>query len=207
LRFSGDYAKSLTMIEPSLSPLAGWESFYVIVGSSAAALTGLNFVVVALGADRGLLSQTGAVAAFSTPTIVHFCSVLLLSAGLSAPWPDVSRLGWAIGLGGAAGLVYVAIVLRRTRRQKSYEPVLEDWIWHVTLPFAAYAAMLVGGLVFQSQLKNALFIVAGAALLLLYVGIHNAWDAAAWLAVEKPTEPESKKDGVNRPTGSPPPAG
>jgi hypothetical protein len=31
--------------------LAEWESFYVIVGSSSAALTGLQFVVIALVAD------------------------------------------------------------------------------------------------------------------------------------------------------------
>ena len=36
---------------------AEWESFYVIIGSSAAALTGLQFVVVALSADPGGLSQ------------------------------------------------------------------------------------------------------------------------------------------------------
>ena len=32
----------------SVSSLAAWENFYVIVGSSAAALTGLQFVVMAL---------------------------------------------------------------------------------------------------------------------------------------------------------------
>jgi len=39
-------------MEPSApSILAHWESFYVIVGSSAAALTGLMFVVITLIAD------------------------------------------------------------------------------------------------------------------------------------------------------------
>ena len=33
---------------PELPPLTEWETFYVIVGSSAAALTGLQFVVIAL---------------------------------------------------------------------------------------------------------------------------------------------------------------
>jgi hypothetical protein len=36
-------------VESALSPLAAWESFYVIVRSSAAALTGLQFVVGACG--------------------------------------------------------------------------------------------------------------------------------------------------------------
>ena len=39
-------------MEPAaVSPFAAWENFYVIVGSSAAALTGLQFVVVTLGAE------------------------------------------------------------------------------------------------------------------------------------------------------------
>ena len=38
-------------------PLNDWETFYVIVGSSAAALTGLMFVVIALIKDSGLKVQ------------------------------------------------------------------------------------------------------------------------------------------------------
>src|SRR5207245_4525121 len=68
------------VVEPNaLAPLGAWESFYVIVGSSAAALTGLQFVVVVLGAEvRALRADT--VGAFGTPTIVHLCAALLISA-------------------------------------------------------------------------------------------------------------------------------
>jgi hypothetical protein len=42
------------------SPLAGWENFYVIVGSSAGGLTGITFVVVALIRDMaGTVRPTG----------------------------------------------------------------------------------------------------------------------------------------------------
>jgi hypothetical protein len=34
------------------SPLAGWDNFYVIAGSSAAGLTGLTFIVISLAAGR-----------------------------------------------------------------------------------------------------------------------------------------------------------
>src|SRR5947208_3307375 len=41
--------KGRSIVEPAaVSPFAAWENFYVIVGSSAAALTGLQFVVVVL---------------------------------------------------------------------------------------------------------------------------------------------------------------
>ena len=36
------------MLEAALSPLAPWQNFYVIIGSAAAALTGLMFVVITL---------------------------------------------------------------------------------------------------------------------------------------------------------------
>lgn len=41
----------MIMGEAALSSLKAWESFYVIVGSSAGALTGLQFVVIALIAE------------------------------------------------------------------------------------------------------------------------------------------------------------
>ena len=74
-----------------MTPLAGWQNFYVIVGSSAGALIGLQFVVIALIADMPIVrGQAQAGAAFATPTIVHFGAVLLLSAIVSAPWHEVA---------------------------------------------------------------------------------------------------------------------
>ena len=69
------------MTEAVAPPLADWESFYVIIGSSAAALTGLMFVVIALIADAGPRSATPkASQPRRTPSIVHFCVALLISA-------------------------------------------------------------------------------------------------------------------------------
>jgi hypothetical protein len=56
------------MHDATRSGLAAWESFYVIVGSSAAALTGLQFVVVALLAENRIRSTTREIDAFATPT-------------------------------------------------------------------------------------------------------------------------------------------
>ena len=72
--------------------LLAWENFYIIVGSSAGALTGLQFVVMALAAETEINTDTGEVDAFGTPTIVHFCAVLLVSAILSMPGRKSRRL-------------------------------------------------------------------------------------------------------------------
>lgn len=173
------------MVESAL-PFSSWESYYVIIGSSAAALTGLNFVVIALGAESRTTTPTPVtVGAFATPTIVHFCSVLLVSALLSAPWHSTRPVDFGFGACGIAGMLYVLLVIRRALRQSVYHPVLEDVIWHWVLPFLAYAALLLAAIILNSTTETALFIVAGANLLLLFIGIHNAWDTVVWMATNR----------------------
>src|SRR2546428_9046286 len=120
----------------------GWENFYVIVGSSAGGLIGLQFVVMTLIADMptaGGDAQAGG--AFATPSVVHFGVVLLLSAIVSAPWNGIATVAILWGLVGLCGVVYAVIVARRPRVQTAYQPVFEDWLFHVLLPFAAYATL------------------------------------------------------------------
>jgi hypothetical protein len=171
------------MEEVARSPLVAWESFYVIVGSSGAALTGLQFVVIALIADVRAAATARQIDAFGTPTIVHFCAVLLVSAILSAPWVGLSRVGLALGACGTAGVVYGVIVIRRARRQTGYKPVLEDWLWHAVLPLIAYALLLIAAVSIRSYPQRALFVVGAVALMLLFIGIHNAWDTVTYIAV------------------------
>src|SRR6185437_10783286 len=60
------------MQEAVVLPLAAWQNFYVIIGSAAATLTGLTFVMVTLVAGTGAPRTNESVAAFGTPTVVHF---------------------------------------------------------------------------------------------------------------------------------------
>ena len=81
-----------------MTALVGWENFYVIVGSSAGALIGLQFVVMALIANLPRTpGQAQAGHAFATPNIVHFGTVLFLAAALCAPlaryWRGRTLLG------------------------------------------------------------------------------------------------------------------
>jgi hypothetical protein len=173
------------LVEPAAASLfAAWANFYVIIGSSAAALTGLQFVVIALGSEMRS-AGTSEVSAFGTPTVVHFCAVLLIGAILSMPWQAVTSAALALGACGVAGIVYVLIVMRRTRRTTRYAPVLEDWLWHCTFPFIAYAALLAAALLLRRDPAHCLFVIAATALLLLFIGIHNAWDAVTYIALQK----------------------
>jgi L-asparagine transporter-like permease len=170
-------------MEAAPSPLAAWETFFFLVGSSGAALTGLQFVVIALIAESKRRATAREIEAFTTPTILHFCSVLLVAAIVSAPWQGLSRVSIALGACGFAGVIYCLIVARRALRQKTYRPVLSDWIWHTILPLTAYALLLVAAIMLRESPRSALFVVGGTTLMLLFIGIHNAWDTVTYIAV------------------------
>jgi hypothetical protein len=173
--------------------LVPWESFYVIVGSSGAALTGLQFVVVALISETRSRATGREMAAFSTPTVLHFCAVLLLAALLSAPWRELSSVALLLGACGVVGLVYCVIIIIRARRTTAYTPVVSDWIWHTILPAIAYGSLVTSTFLLPRAPERTLFLVAGVALLLLFIGIHNAWDTATYLVMHVLPKEKKKK--------------
>lgn len=168
---------------PAHETLSLWESFYVIVGSSAGALTGLQFVVMALLSESSQAGGEHEVNTFATPNIVHFCIVLLASATLSAPWPRMGQVATALWIYGVVGIVYSIVVVRRARRTRLYTPVFEDWIWYSILPLIAYLTMLIGGWLLVRYSTAGLFAIGASTLVLLFVGIHNAWDSATYIAI------------------------
>ncbi len=167
--------------------LSEWATFYEVLGSASAALTGLQFVTIALLADMPIRHPDEAAAgdAFATPTIVHFVSAMFLAAMGAAPWHSLVPAAVLWGLAGAAGLGYTLIVIRRMRSQSAYQPVLEDVAFHAVLPLLAYASLIVSAFLVRADATWSLIAVAGAALLLLFVGVHNAWDNVTYLALRK----------------------
>ena len=164
-----------------LPVLDGWDNFYVIIGSSAAALTGLMFVVIALLPVTSRPRDSAALEAFASPTILHFTAVLLIGAFITMPRHSIDSLRVCLVMEGGVGVAYAGLVIRRTVRQKSYKPEAEDWIFHAILPAIAYVSLFGSSLFLVSSPETALLGVATAALLLLFIGIHNAWDAAIWM--------------------------
>jgi hypothetical protein len=163
--------------------LTHWESFYVIVGSSAAALTGLQFVVITLIAESTMSASGRGLAAFGTPVVVHFGSSLLISAVLSAPWTSTTPVAWTTAMVGLGGLAYGVAVIRRARGQDEYQVVASDWIWHTVLPNFAYACVLLAAFALTRSTEVALFVLGGAALLLLFIGIRNSWDTVTYIVI------------------------
>jgi hypothetical protein len=165
------------------SPLSGWESFYVIVGSSAGALIGIQFVVVTLVASMRRRPDAASMHAFATPTVVHFACALLVSAILSAPWHSLAPASGLLALLGVSGIVYAAIVIRRIRRQTDYAPDREDRLWYAFLPCVVYAVLTLAALLLPSAAGFGLLVVGTAALALLFIGIRNSWDSVTHIAL------------------------
>jgi hypothetical protein len=88
-------------------------------------------------------------------------------------------------------------------RLKSYVPVLEDWIWHSGLPLVAYICLTVAGVTLARHPAPALYVVAATALLLLFIGIHNAWDAALFISAKKKESAEPGPTSAQRPNQRP----
>ncbi len=179
------------MHEATTPVFAAWSNFYVITGSSAAALTGLMFVVVTLVA--GARSQPPEVAttgfsAFSTPTVVHFGTAFVISGLMSAPWKSFSDASLAIGVIGVFGIAYVLRIVYLTQRLTEYQPMFDDWIWYAILPLIGYVAILASAIALQTAASEALFALAGGTMLLIVIGIHNAWDVVTYLVTQQVLE-------------------
>src|ERR1043166_4449876 len=163
-----------------MTEFAEWESFYVILGSAAGALIGLQFVVMTLFATAPTKPTADAGAAFATPTILDFASVLGISLLMRVPWPNATAAAFCLLIGGIGGIIYSAIVTRRIRFQDSYEPEIEDWIFYVGMRLLAFLILALSALFAMSYTAGSLFGVAAAATILLFSGIHNAWDAVTY---------------------------
>jgi hypothetical protein len=168
-----------------VSPLTEWVNFNVVVGTSAATLTGLQFVVITLIAGTGLRRSADSINAFGTPNVVHFCVALAVTAILSAPWQALWNVSLLLGVAGLGGVSYVAIVLRRVLRQSSYQTVSEDWIWYVIFPLVAYVTLVVAAILLPSGPVPILFVIGAASVVLIFIGIHNAWDTVTYVITEE----------------------
>jgi hypothetical protein len=161
--------------------LSAWQSFYVMLGSSAAALIGLQFVVVALVANIRKIATVATINAFGTPTVTHLGSALVLSAIMSAPWRSLLPVAVVLVACGLGGLGYALVVMNRMRRQTGYEADWEDWLWYAVVPCSLYAALTLAGLTLRMMTPVSLSIVGGAALGLLLLGIRNSWDSITYV--------------------------
>ena len=182
-----------------------WETFYVIVGSSGGALTGLLFVVVALTVDRVRAGTTQGLSAFISPSVFHFCNVLFVSAMIVMPRRSLTSLGITLGLCALVGGFITVVAAWRIARFDKYQPVAEDWIWHAIIPCVSYVGLLVAAIILPSATDCASVLVAeenDEVLGYVYAGVEGrdymSLRGPAGVLYDIVVDPNHRRGGVGR---------
>jgi hypothetical protein len=175
-----------------IDALRDWHDFYVLIGTAAATLVGLMFVAASIGATYYNVEREAALRAFLTPTVLHFAAVLITCLIVIAPSHTNLSLGIALATGSVLGLGYSLRVWVMVR-QRHFEIDREDQLWYLLAPVTSYLLMAVAaGLTVSSPASLVgLDLLAGSLVLLLVLGIRNAWDMTVWIAVRTPTPPDN----------------
>lgn len=165
----------------------GWHDYFFMIGSSAAALIGLMFVVVTLtaGRDRGEVERGKKL--YTNPIVCHLAVVLLLSGAAVAPTLSVTLFGaaaLAIGLIGLVGCIAIAVGISRICAT-GYADAFDIW-WYGIVPAAIYLGLAVASAGVLSGVTWAVSAVAAILMALLLVSIHNEWDLVTFLAPSAP---------------------
>ena len=159
----------------------GWENFYIMAGTAAATLAGLLFVVITLSVNLVATPAARGVHAFVTPVLVHFGGVLFLSLILLAPWPSPWPPGIILALHGVAGIGYATFVIRLMRKLHFVSLDAREWMAYAGIPALANAGLIAAGLGLIAEISFAVYAIAGAVMLLLFIGILDAWDLTLWI--------------------------
>ena len=173
--------------EPGMSYLIDWRNFYMLISTAAATLTGLMFVSTTLiaGMDRHISTMNAGITAFNTPTVVHFCAVLMIGGIFVAPWQNLLFVRILLALLGLGGVIYLIVVGQKMKNIPQRRRPLRDWFWYMILPLIAYIVLTIVALMLSINSMLSFYCISLVTLGLLFTGIRNAWDLATYLVIER----------------------
>jgi hypothetical protein len=160
----------------------GWHEFYFMIGSSAGALIGLLFVVITLTANFEPGRAEAGARVYVTPIVVHFASVLFISALSLVPELSVPVFGMLVLPPALGGLFYVGVIIRRFFGPLPTPPHWTDPIFYAAFPAVSYLALTSAAAAFLLGWAYAPAMLAAGVVALLFIGIRDAWDLALWLS-------------------------
>lgn len=144
-----------------------------MIGTAAGVIVGATFVVAALAA--GMKDRMRGADVFLTPSAIHLGSTLIGSAVLVAPTLGEVSLSFILSAGGVVGVIYTLRVAASVRRM---ELGFADRMFHAILPVVAYGAIALAPPISLLRGVHAFRVLAAALVLLLVIGMRNAWTAA-----------------------------
>ena len=181
--------------------LREWETFYLLTGTAGATLAGLMFVVLTFGErlnDRGRLPI---LRAHSDPALLALVLNLLLGALFLMPSLNHFWFGGLLLAAGVLSLVYISLVLYplvRARLVRGWD--FSDWLWYAGAPLLSGVMLLVsGGLGLSAQSRLALTLTGITLLVLLTMGIRNAWDLVTFNIAYQLSQEQGEQDTAATP--------
>ena len=169
----------------SAGSLGAWQVYYTLLGTSAATLIGLTFVVITLVGTMQKQPSTIGISVFTTPTVVHFGTALLASLFLCAPWKSSAGAAAIVAVVAIVGLVLALRAAMLSRQMDTYTPDVEDLIWFSILPVLTYVVMLAGAAMLAFHVRESLFVIACAVAFLIVMGIRNSWDVVTYVTTDR----------------------
>ena len=158
----------------------------MLVGTAAATLTGLMFVAVTFGSGLVTRESAATTRAFLDPTYTHFVQVLLIACLLLMPtlgrWSSSAALLIVVGAMRFLGLHTVFRRYREAQREHG-DIELSDWLLSIVLPLLCHLSLMATGAAFIARNSAALTGLAVISVVLLFIGIHGAWELMVWMAL------------------------
>ena len=162
--------------------LMQWHNFYALIGGASATLVALIFVAASIGAEVFTRKAQVGIRSFLSPTVVHFTAILVICLLASMPTATWVLLGALLGCVGAVGLAYSGWVWRRMMKHGIVASIdTVDRLWYALLPIPAYLLVIGAGVGLWERCGQSLDILAAALIVLLLIGIRNAWDMTVWI--------------------------
>ncbi|HKX19841.1 MAG TPA: hypothetical protein VJT33_17705 [bacterium] len=171
-----------------IAQLQAWQNFYTLIGSAAATLAGLMFIAISLGATRRPTAQERSMAqlaynVFLSPTYIHFVYVLVTAVVVSVPTLNETVFGVMLILTGAGSLGYTLRHLPFVRgRYRTGALDRSDLVWYELMPSICYVLYVDAGIGLLRAAAgapsrgHALDALATSSILLMVIGVRNAWD-------------------------------
>ena len=163
---------------------ADWSEYFFMIGSSAAALIGLMFIVVTLTAGRDRQQLETGKHLYTSPIVWHLAVVMVLSAAALAPaihptlfgivTAGLALLGIAMGIRSAVGIGRAQLV--------GPQDNLFDMWWYGIVPAIVYVALGAAAAAVLAGASWSASAIAAALMALLLVSIHAEWDLVTFLA-------------------------
>ena len=184
-----------------ITQLQPWQNFYMLLGTASATLAGLMFIAISLGgtrrptdAERAMVQL--AYSAFLSPTYIHFVYVLVTAVVVFVPTLNETVFGVMLVLTGAGSLGYILRHLPFLReRYRGGSLDRSDLVWYSLMPSICYLLYLDAGIALLRAIAgaasrgHALDALATASLLLIVIGVRNAWDLVVFQMMRALREP------------------